>query len=132
MGGTAALLVMVTSLVLAGPNPDWTPARWADLDTLQLHTVGPTEGPYDFPVWLVVIDDEVYVRLGSRAARRVETSTTQPYVGVTVAGRHFPRVRTEPVPEMAGAVSAAMAKKYWSDLIIRFLPHPLTLRLRPD
>jgi hypothetical protein len=25
-----------------------------------------------------------------------------------------------------------MAEKYWSDLFIRFIPHPLTMRLVPD
>jgi len=109
-------------------DPDWTPERWTDEDTLQLHTVD-ADGPYDFPVWLVVLDGQLYVRLGSRATARVEGSTTWPALGVDVGGRHFARVQAESVPAMADAVSAAMADKYWSDVFVRFLPHPLTLRL---
>jgi len=35
-------------------------------------------------------------------------------------------------PEAAQRVADAMAAKYWSDLVIRFLPHPMTLRLVPE
>ena len=33
---------------------------------------------------------------------------------------------------IAPEVAAAMADKYWSDIFIRWFPHPLTLRLVPD
>jgi len=69
------------------------------------------------------------VRLGSRAAARVQQNTTAPYVGVEIAGRRFERVRAIPVPEWAPRVAQAMADKYWSDLFVRWLAHPLTLRL---
>jgi len=127
-----AILATTGSISTArAADPDWTPARWSDEDTLQLHTTD-ADGPYDFPVWLVVLDDQLYVRLGSRAAKRVEGSTTWPVLGVDVGGRHFARVQAESVPAMADAVSAAMAEKYWSDVFVRFLPHPLTLRLTAD
>jgi hypothetical protein len=122
--------LLATTGALAA-DPDWTPDRWRDEDTLQLQTVD-EDGPYDFPVWLVVLDDQLYVRLGSRAARRVEGSTTWPALGVDVGGRHFARVQAEPVPDMAEAVGAAMAEKYWSDIFVRFFSHPLTLRLRAE
>ncbi|HXG22573.1 MAG TPA: hypothetical protein VNN62_26310 [Methylomirabilota bacterium] len=111
---------------------EWDPQAFAQKETLQLRTVGPEEGEYWFPVWLVVIDDQVYVRLGSRAANRVKKNATAPYVGVKIAEQQFARVKGEEAPEMADAVAQAMAKKYWSDLLIRFLPHPLTLRLIPE
>jgi len=34
-------------------------------------------------------------------------------------------------PEMASQVDAAMADKHWSDVFVRWLDHPLTLRLVP-
>jgi hypothetical protein len=127
----ALLLALLTPVGAMAADPEWTPDRWRDEDTLQLHTVD-AEGPYDFPVWLVVLDGDLYVRLGSRAARRVEGSTTWPALGVDVGGRHFARVQAESVPAMAEAVNEAMAEKYWSDVFIRFFSHPLTLRLRAE
>jgi hypothetical protein len=111
---------------------DWTPTAWADEETVDLTTVGPTEGTHGFPVWLVVIDGQLYVRLGSRATERVEQSTTKPYLGVKIAGATFPKVKGEPAPEMADKVAAAMGDKYWSDALIRYFSHPLTLRLVPE
>jgi hypothetical protein len=124
----AALALLCASL---GRAADWTPRAWAEEDTLDLRTEVPAEGAYWFPVWLVVVDDQLFVRLGRRAAERVEQSTTAPVVGVRVAGREFARVRGEPAPEMTARVAEAMAAKYTSDLLIRWFPHPLTLRLAP-
>ena len=38
-------------------------------------------------------------------------------------------MRAEPVPEMADRVAGAMAAKYWTDLLVRFSSHTLTVRL---
>ncbi len=84
------------------------------------------------PVWLVVIDGQVYLRLGSRAAGRIERNTTKPIIKVKVAGEQFDRVRGEPAPEMAERVAAAMGEKYTSDIFVRYFSHPLTLRLVPE
>jgi hypothetical protein len=125
-------LVALLCAPLAARAADWTPAAWAERNTVDLTTAGPGEAPHTFPVWLVVIDGQVYVRLGSRATDRIEHSTTKPYVGVSIAGASFPRVKGEPAPEMRDPVNAAMAKKYWSDLLIRYFAHPLVLRLVPE
>ena len=50
--------------------PQWDPAAFHDLDTLEFLTIGPEEGKHWSTVWLVVIDDQVYVRLGSTVAHR--------------------------------------------------------------
>jgi hypothetical protein len=126
----AAGLVLV--LALPALAAEWRPAAWVSEDTIELLTVGPDGGEHWFPVWLVVLDGDVFVRLGSRAAARIEANRTRPYVGVRIAGAEFPRVRGEPAPETAARVAAAMGEKYWSDVVIRHLAHPLTLRLRPD
>jgi hypothetical protein len=110
----------------------WDPAAFAKEDTLKLQTIGPKEGEYWFKVWLVVIDGQVYVRLGTRAAERVEANTTAPYLGVEVAGQRFDRVRGVPAPDFAERVAQAMADKYSSDIFVRFMSHPLTLRLVPE
>ena len=124
----ASLLLLVATRAEAAT---WQPSAWVDEDTLEIRTQAPDEEPYWFPVWLVVIDDQVYVRLGSRAAGRVEANTTKPILGVRVGGAEFPSVNGVPAPEMAEKVNAMMADKYWSDLAIRLFPHPLTLRLEP-
>jgi hypothetical protein len=123
--------LLAAPAALAAPA-DWTPGAWAGEDTLDLVTDVPGEGTYSFPVWLVVLDDQVFVRLGGRAAERVQKSKDTPVIGVTVAGRRFERVRCEPAPDQASQVAAAMGSKYWSDLLIRYFPHPLTCRLVPE
>jgi hypothetical protein len=129
-------LLLLSTLLLATPAtaapPDWKPAAWASETTLELTTDRPDEGSYTFPVWLAVVDDQVFVRLGGRAADRVQKSKSAPYVGVTVADKHFDRVRCEPAPGLAPRVAEAMSKKYWSDVIVHHFSHPLTCRLVPE
>ncbi len=133
---TCVLHVLPGGLALVEAAPavaaQWNPAAFAKEDTLKLRTTGPEEGEYWFPVWLVVIDGDVYVRLGSRAAGRVERNVTAPYLGVEVAGQRFDHVRGVPAPDDAARVARAMAEKYTSDLIVRWMSHPLTLRLVPE
>lgn len=129
LGSIAGIATLLLAVVAAAAT--WQPPAWVDQDTLELRTQAAGEEPYWFPVWLVVLDGQVYVRLGSRAAERVEKNTTKPIVGVRIAGEEFPSVQAVSVPKMAEAVSAAMAGKYWADLLIRFFPHPLTMRLEP-
>lgn len=112
--------------------PSWDPAAFRQLDTLQFLTVGPEEGPHWSTVWLVVLDGDVYIRLGSRAADRMQKNTSAPHVGVRIGGREYERVRAEEAPTMAERVAAAMAAKYTSDLLVRHMAHPLTMRLVPE
>jgi len=113
------------------PSATWDPAAFASEGTLELLTVEPGVGEHWSTVWLVVLEGQLYVRLGSRAAGRIERNTTGPYVGVRIAGREFDHVRAEKAPEMVDRVAAAMAEKYWLDVLVRFMEHPLTLRLVP-
>jgi hypothetical protein len=126
-----SLLVALCLVLGAGAaRADWTPSAFAGEDTLEFLTVEDGEEHWS-PVWLVVIDDQVYLRLGSRAAGRYERNATKPYVKVRVAGQQFDKVLADPAPAMADAVAAAMAEKYWSDVFIRYVAHPLTVRLTP-
>ena len=130
----AALL----SLLLAAPTwaatTDWTPSAWADENTVELRTTEPGSESHWFPVWLAVVDGQLYVRLGSRAAARFDSNATKPIIGVRIAGKTFERVRGVVAPEMTDRVTAVMRDKYWlqGDVIIRHLNHPYLLRLEPE
>jgi len=126
---TVAGVVACTTSVQA---TDWQPTAWAKEDTLKLRTTAPGEEEHWFPVWLVVIDGQLYVRLGSRAAGRVERNVSAPFLGVEIAGQRFDRARGVPAPEDADRVAAALADKYTSDILVRFFSHPLTLRLEAE
>jgi len=123
-----AALFATATLALA---PSWQPDRFASESTLELMTVDAEAGEHWFPVWLVVLDGDVYVRLGNRAAGRIERNTRKPLVSVRVAGETFEKVRADEAAEMTERVAAAMADKYWSDVFIRHFAHPLTMRLTP-
>jgi hypothetical protein len=109
----------------------WDPEAFSKLDTLEYLTVGPQEGEHWSTVWLVVIDGQVYVRLGSRAAQRMEQNTTKPFVKVRIAGQEFDQIKAEAVPDMVEPVAKAMGDKYTSDVLIKYFNHPLTMRLAP-
>jgi len=130
LGGLIGLLALLASHATLAA--DWNPASFSKVDTLKLRTNCPSEGEYSFPVWLVVIDGQVYVRLGSRAAGRIECNAQKPYLGVEIAGQRFDHVNGVAAPEYAERVSKAMADKYTSDIFVRFFSHPLTLRLMPE
>ena len=127
-------MAVVAGALAAAPAPaaDWDPQAFADESTLALRTTGREEGEHWSTVWLVVLDGQVYVRLGTRAAARIEGNTTAPDVGVRVKGRQFDRVRAVAAPEYAGRVAEAMAVKYWGDVFARQFSHPLTMRLEPE
>jgi len=122
-------LIIMSAVTVADEPASWDPQTLAREDTLEFLTVGPQEGEHWSRVWVVAVDDQLYVRLGRRAATRFEKNTTAPFVKVRISGQEFDHVQAEPAPEMAERVGAAMAAKYWSDLLIRFARHPLTVRL---
>ena len=131
---TVALVaaVLAAAIGLAAEPPGWTPPAWKDANTVELRTQAAGEGEHWFPVWLVVLDDQAYVRLGSRAVSRIEKNTTAPYLGVRIQGQQFDRVKGVPAPEQTERVAKGMGEKYWSDVFVRYFDHPLTLRLEPE
>jgi len=130
VAAVAAMVLVQAESALA--SDQWTPSEWVAEDTLELGTTAPGEDLYWFKVWLVVIDGDVYVRLGGTASGRFEESTTRPYLGVRIAGKEFARVEGVPEPDKAEQVGKLMAEKYWTDIFVRWMDHPLTLRLRPE
>lgn len=124
---------LVAPLVVAtSAHGAWDPQAFGKERTLEFLTVDPDEGEHWSTVWLVVVDGQVYIRLGSRATARIQKNTTKPYVDVRIAGQEFHHVAAQIVPDMVAPVAKAMASKYWSDLIVRHLAHPLTLRLTAE
>lgn len=119
------------STAAASTDTRWTPAAWAGEDTLQFRTDCPGEGEYWSYVWLVVLDGNVWVRLGSRAAGRVDCSATKTTTSVRIAGEQFDDVEMVDTPAMSNRVAAAMADKYSTDIFVRYMTHPYTMRLLP-
>jgi hypothetical protein len=123
-----ALFALVASAQAAS---DWMPATWADEDTLQFRTDCPEEGEHWSYVWLVVLDGDVWVRLGSKAAERVDCSRTGRTTSVKIAGEQFDNVELAETPEMAERVANAMAEKYSTDIFVRYFAHPYTMKPVP-
>ena len=126
-----ALWIALGAEVHAADNaaPGWNPNLFRAQSTLQIMTIGSEEGEHWSRLWLVVIDGQLYVRLGDRSFDRVQKNTASPYVKVKVGDQEFDRVRLEPAPEMTGKVAAAIADKYFLDILVRHQSHPMTARL---
>ncbi len=110
---------------------DWSPDQWKYEDTLQFLSDCPGEGPHWSYVWLVVLDGDLWVRLGSKAAGRVDCNQRGRTTSIKIADKEFPAVEMIEAPEMAERVAAAMAEKYWSDFTVAWLDHPYTMKLVP-
>jgi hypothetical protein len=133
-GAGVALALLWIALAGAGcaasnPAHGWDPDAFRDQSTLQILTVGPEEGEHWSRLWLVVIGGQLYVRLGDRSFGRVQKNTTSPYVKVKIADQEFDKVRLQPAPDMTDKVAAAMADKYFLDILVRHESHPMTARL---
>ena len=134
-----ALLSFVLSITLAAAAraddkavPGWDPALFHDASTIKIMTTEPEVGEHWSNLWVVVIDGQPYVRLGDRSYGRIQKNTTSPYVKLKVDDNEFDKVKLEEVPDMKDKVAAAMADKYWLDVLIRYESHPMVARLVPE
>src|SRR2546426_10244537 len=89
--GFFAALLLSTLLATPSAEAEWTPSAYAGASTIELRTVAAGEGEHWFPGGVVVIDDQGYVRLGPRAAGRIEKNQAAPLVGVRGLGPPFER-----------------------------------------
>jgi hypothetical protein len=112
--------------------PGWDADLFRDESTLKVMTTEPDVGEHWSNLWVVVIDGQPYVRLGDRAYGRIQRNTTKPYVKLKVADHEFDKVKVEEMPDMKDKVAAAMANKYWMDVLIRLESHPMVARLVPE
>jgi len=127
-GVAASMLVLATPSVFAYW---WSPSAFAEERTLTLGARCQGEGERRLSERFVVLGGFVYVRLSRREAAIVQCNGMAPLLGVEVAGQRFESVRGTAAPELAERVDKAMADKYITDILVRFFPHPLTLRLVP-
>ena len=123
-------LLLLCVLGVTRAAAEWTPAKWAATSTLELRTTRAGEEEHWSKVWLVVLDDQLYVRLGTRAAGRIADNTTAPLLDVRIDGQQF-RVKGVDSPADAERVAQAMGDKYWSDVLVKYFAHPMTLKLVP-
>src|SRR5271167_4116676 len=112
--------------------PGWDPAVFRDASTIKIMTTEPDVGAHWSNLWVVVIDGQPYVRLGDRSYGRIQRNTTSPFVKLKVADQEFDKVKVEEMPDMKERVGAAMADKYWMDILIRHESHPMVARLVPE
>jgi hypothetical protein len=112
--------------------PGWDPTVFRDASTIKVMTTEPDAGEHWSNLWVVVIDGQPYVRLGDRSYGRIQKNSTSPYVKLKVADQEFDKVKVEERPDMKDKVGAAMADKYWMDVLIRHESHPMVARLVPE
>jgi hypothetical protein len=134
-----AILCGVLVVALAGVTgaadttvPGWDPATFRDASVIQIMTTEPDVGEHWSKLWVVVIDDQPFVRLGSRSYGRVQRNTTSPYIKLKVGDLEFDKVKLVEMPDMKDKVAAAMADKYFMDKLIRYENHPMVARLVPE
>jgi hypothetical protein len=94
----ATTLIIMSAVAVADEPASWDPQTLARENTLEFLSVGPQEGEHWSRVWVVAVDDQLYVRLGRRAATRFEKNTTAPFVKVRISGHEYDHVRVEPAP----------------------------------
>lgn len=126
------LAALLCSALATTASAGWDPAAYAAADTLEFYTITQDGDAHWSTVWLVVLDGDVYIRLGSRAGARIEGNSLKPYVKIRVDGEEFDKVSLEDAPDKVEAVAAAMGEKYWGDLLIKYAAHPYTLKLVPQ
>lgn len=110
---------------------DWSPQQWVAEDTLQFRSECPDESEHWSYVWLVVLDGDVWVRLGGRAGARVDCNKTKPITSIKIADQVFDNIEMVNSPEMVERVAAAMAEKYSTDIFVRYMAHPYTMKVAP-
>jgi|ERR1700683_2966754 hypothetical protein len=135
----AWLLAVILCFALSGTTgaadtavPGWDPDTFRQASTIQIMTTEPDVGEHWSKLWVVVIDDQPYVRLGARSYGRVQRNTTTPYVKLKVEEQQFDKVKVEEMPDMKDKVAAAMADKYFLDKLIRYESHPMVAQLIPE
>ncbi len=135
----AAALVLVLCVAFApiaraadSAVPGWDLDQFRQASTIEIMTTEPDVGEHWSKIWVVVIDGQPYVRLGERSYGRIQHSTTSPYVKLRLGEQEFDKVKLDEMPDMKDKVAAAMADKYWMDILIRHESHPAVARLVPE
>ena len=128
----ASVLAAMLFVTSANAATGWDLSLFQKESTLQFFTVNASGDEHWSTVWVVVIDGAPYVRLGSASTSRINGNTKAPYVNIKIGGQEFDHVMAQSAPEMRDKVMAAMADKYWWDILVRHTTHPLIIRLVPS
>jgi hypothetical protein len=126
-----ALLIALVTVAHANDKvvPGWDPTVFRDASTIKVMTTQPDVGEHWSSLSVVVIDGQPYIRLRDRSYGRIQRNTTRPYVKLKVVDQEFDKVKVEEMLDMKEKVAAAMADKYWMDILIRHESHPMVARL---
>jgi len=112
-----------------GPVPGWDPDAFNDQSTLQIMTTAPEEGEH----WSKAVagrNRRAAICPVRRAIIRKDSEEHhEPILEGKGCDKEFDRVRWEPALDMKDKVAAAMADKYFMDILIRHESHPMTARL---
>ncbi len=122
--------LLAATATLAGEHSQWEPKEWKDGSTLKFQTVDANHEEHWSTVWYVVVDNDVYARLGAAATDRIQENINSPYVKVRIGRFAFNDVRADPADDMAVTIADELADKYVLDVLFRYIPHPLTVRFR--
>jgi len=125
-------IAVVLSLAGQAPAAQWDPQAVRDESTLEFLTVSEGEEGHWSTVWFVVLDGDVYVNLGDRAATRLRTNTTSPFVSVRIDEAEFERIRVDAAQDRQKEVADAIADKYWTGFLVPYRPPSQVMRLRPE
>jgi hypothetical protein len=126
-----AIVCSVFILATAAVASSWNPDVFQQQQTLEFYTINSAGEEHWSTVWTVAVDGVPYIRLGSASTLRINSNTAAPYLKIRIAGQEFDHVLAQSAPEMTDRVAAAMADKYWMDVLVRHAEHPLTMRLVP-
>jgi hypothetical protein len=129
IAGTAAILLFAASEALAG---QWAGPAFHDESTLEFRTTNAEGEGHWSTVWMVVLDDQVYVNLGERAVERLKTNTAAPLVSVRIDGQEFDEIVVEAAQDRQPAVAQAIADKYWTGFLVPHRRPSTVMRLRPE
>lgn len=129
-----AMLVSLAIALAPGPayGEDWNPRSFSEEELLEFYTVNEAGEEHWAKVWFVLLEGEVYVRLGSRAEARIVENANAPIVKVRVAGRTYDRIVAEETPDKVGPVLDLMKDKYWSAMFMGMMPDRFTVRLSAE
>jgi hypothetical protein len=132
------VLALCLALLLPLSALAWSPSSVAEESTLEFLTTADDEGEHWSTVWFVVIDDRIHLRLGPRAAARIEKNRTAPRTKIRFGDGRVEPMRYEDAAESAAAIDQAMYEKYWTDVLgepfrkLGLTGERMMLRLVPD
>ena len=95
---TTGMLASLSCFALRAQGQDGEAVT--DASTREVLTVDQNAQEHWSKVWLVVMNGQLYLSLGTRSGARVEGNTKKPFVSIKSAEHRFDNVRVLPEPEV--------------------------------